>query len=135
MNISKVGEQIKEFNTHNQEGKEVKLSDYKGEKLIVPKVDLLYVQASENYVNIYYNKVDSVKYVTFRNTLSAIQQQAPMLHRAHRSYLVNIAAIKHIKGNTQNALIEFHIDGQEVPLSKSHYHSIKSACDIQPKKY
>ena len=35
MNISKVGEQIKEFNTHNQEGKEVKLSDYKGEKVIV----------------------------------------------------------------------------------------------------
>ena len=31
MNISKVGEQIKEFNTHNQEGKEVKLSDFKGE--------------------------------------------------------------------------------------------------------
>ena len=35
MNISKVGEQIKEFNTHNQEGKEVRLSDYKGQKLIV----------------------------------------------------------------------------------------------------
>lgn len=35
MNISKVGEQIKEFNTLNQEGKEVRLSDFKGQKLIV----------------------------------------------------------------------------------------------------
>lgn len=35
MNISKVGEQIKEFNTLNQEGQEVRLSDFNGQKLIV----------------------------------------------------------------------------------------------------
>lgn len=104
----------------------------KNEKITIMKEALLFVKASENYVNIYYTENDLVRHKTFRNTLAAINIQAPFLQKAHRSYLVNISTIKRVNGNSQNGKIEFHINGLEIPLSKSYYKTIKSALAIQP---
>lgn len=105
----------------------------KGEVITINKDDLLYVQAAENYVNFYYLQGGEVKYKTFRNTLSAISKQAPFLQKSHRSYLVNVGSIKDVKGNSQNAKIEFLAEGLHIPLSKSFYKNIKSALVDQPK--
>ena len=102
----------------------------KGEKLKIQKEAILFVKASENYIKIFYLKNNSIQYKTFRNTLTAIKKQAPFLCNSHRSYLVNISKIKTIKGNSQNAKIEFHHDGLNIPLSKSYYKTIKSALGI-----
>lgn len=98
----------------------------KDEKLKVRKEAVLIVKASENYVDIYYAEDNSVRHITFRNTLTAISQHAPFLNRSHRSYLVNIANIKTVTGNSQNARIVFHSNDLEIPLSKSYYKNIKS---------
>lgn len=99
----------------------------KDEKIMIQKTEVLFVKASENYVEIFYSKKDTIQHKTFRNTLSAINLQAPFLIQCHRSYLVNLTTIKSVKGNSQNAKIEFHYDGLNIPLSKSYYNSIKSA--------
>ncbi|MEL6943272.1 MAG: LytTR family DNA-binding domain-containing protein, partial [Bacteroidota bacterium] len=119
-----------EFITPDSLGEVEIYGSNKNEKISITKESLLFVKASENYVNIYYGENGEVQHKTFRNTLAAINTQVPFLQKAHRSYLVNIAAIKRINGNSQNAKIEFHQDGLEIPLSKSYYKTIKSALAI-----
>ncbi len=102
----------------------------KDEQIAIVKEALLFIKASENYVDIYYTKNDTVQHKTFRNTLTGVSKQVPFLRKSHRSYLVNISAIKMIKGNSQNAKIAFQYSDLEVPLSKSYYKSIKLALGI-----
>ena len=99
----------------------------KGEHIRIPKETLLFVKASENYVEIYYTKNNAPSHETFRNTLSAINTQAPFLRQCHRSYLVNLTNIKSVQGNSQNAKINFHHHDLSIPLSKSYYNAVKSA--------
>ncbi len=101
----------------------------KGEKLKVKEVQILFVKSSENYVEIFFEKDGNIKQTIFRNTLSAINEQAPFLMYCHRSYLVNTGNIKQIKGNSQNAKIKFDYD-LEIPLSNTHYKNIKTAVSV-----
>lgn len=102
----------------------------KNEKITMHEDELLFIKASENYVNIHYIENGIIQHKTFRNTLTSIHQQAPFLMKSHRSYLVNISAIKTIKGNSQNAKIELHHYNLDLPLSKSYYKTIKSVLSI-----
>ncbi len=101
-----------------------------GEKIVIQKEALLFVKASENYVEIYHEKDKVVQHETFRNTLTAINDQAPFLRQCHRSYLVNISKVRTVNGNSQNAKIKFSKSSLEIPLSKSYYKIIKSALSV-----
>ena len=63
---------------------------------------------------------------TFRQTLSNVCEQLPFLEKCHRSYLVNMSAVKEISGNSQAAKISFMVSEKEIPLSKTYYKHIKS---------
>ncbi|MEM9076956.1 MAG: LytTR family DNA-binding domain-containing protein [Bacteroidota bacterium] len=102
----------------------------KGERLKIQRHKLLFVKSLENYVEIFYEKDQSVQQNTFRNTLTAVAEQAPFLSHCHRSYLVNVSSIKRIKGNSQNAKIEFHYGDMMIPLSATHYKNIKSSISV-----
>lgn len=102
----------------------------KGEKIIIQKHEVLFVRASENYIDIYYRSNYSTLRETFRNTLTEIKKQAPFLHQCHRSYLVNASAIKAINGNSQNAKIKLNHYVLDIPLSKSYYKTLKLALNI-----
>ncbi|NQY30631.1 MAG: LytTR family transcriptional regulator [Flavobacteriaceae bacterium] len=99
----------------------------KNEKLKLHKKELLYIQAVENYIEIFF--VDRDKKLlskTFRQTLSKVHEQVSFLEKCHRSYLVNINNIKEIQGNSQSAKIYFQHVEKKIPLSKTLYKSIKS---------
>ncbi len=99
----------------------------KNEILKLEKEALLFVRAVENYVEIcFIDKNKKVISKTFRQTLSNICEQAPFLEKCHRSYLVNITAIKEISGNSQGAKISFQTGEKEIPLSKTYYKHIKN---------
>lgn len=105
------------------------LGTNRGERIKIQKQKLLCVKSSENYVEIFYIQNNSAQHTIFRNTLTTIKEQAPFLQYCHRSYLVNTSNIKQIKGNSQNAKIEFHY-GVEIPLSSTYYKKVKSALSI-----
>ncbi|MEO0572703.1 MAG: LytTR family DNA-binding domain-containing protein [Bacteroidota bacterium] len=107
---------------------EIELSGVnKGEKMVIQKKQLLFVKSSENYVEIFYDKNEGIQNETYRNTLGAIKKQVPFMKQCHRSYLVNVANIKSITGNSQNARIKFQYDNLDVPLSNTFYKSVKSS--------
>lgn len=83
-------------------------AENKLEKIIFNEI--LFVEAMENYVAIY---VNDRKIVT-HSTLKMIQEVLPSKQfiQPHKSYLVNIHAIKAIEGNM------LHVQQYEVPISK-----------------
>jgi len=99
----------------------------KNEHLELQKNTLLYVQAEENYINIYFIDTNNeIQSKTFRQTLSEVHGQISFLQKCHRSYLVNIKNIQEISGNSQNAKIRFSQTEHKIPLSKTYYKDIKN---------
>jgi len=99
----------------------------KNEKLKLQKNELLYIQAVENYIEIFFVDRDhKLLSKTFRQTLSKVHEQVSFLEKCHRSYLVNINNIKEIRGNSQSAKIYFQNVEKKIPLSKTLYKSIKN---------
>lgn len=72
--------------------------------------DILFVGALENYVAIY----TAEKKLITHSTLKAMQENLPAgrFIQPHKSYLVNIASIRSIEGNT------LHVGKFQVPISK-----------------
>lgn len=72
--------------------------------------DILFVEAMENYVAIYTGE----KKLITHSTLKLMQQNLPASRfiQPHKSYLVNIDAIKSIEGNI------LHVDKFQIPISK-----------------
>ncbi|MDF3026623.1 MAG: LytTr DNA-binding region [Fluviicola sp.] len=105
----------------------VLIGENKNEVLTMDKDDLLFVKAVENYVEVcLMDKNKKIISVTFRQTLSNVCEQLPFLEQCHRSYLVNINAVKEIIGNSQGAKIAFVVGEKEIPLSKTFYKQIKA---------
>lgn len=105
----------------------VLIGENKNEILQIEKGELLFVKAVENYVEICFtDKSNNVVSKTFRQTLSNVCQQLPFLEKCHRSYLVNIDAVKEIAGNSQAAKIVFTVGEKEIPLSKTYFKHIKN---------
>jgi LytTr DNA-binding domain-containing protein len=103
------------------------IGENRNEILRMEKADLLFIRAVENYVEIcFIDKNKKIVSKTFRQTLSNVCDQLPFLEKCHRSYLVNIGAIKEITGNSQGAKISFTVGEKEIPLSKTHYKHIKN---------
>ena len=70
----------------------------------VALADLLYIQAEENYVQVYY-KGEKPGRVLLRSSLTRIERQLrpfyPRLFRCHRAFIVNTAQIARVEGNAQ----------------------------------
>ncbi len=99
----------------------------KNEHLELQQSALLYIQAEENYISIYFiNTNKEVQSKTFRQTLSEVYEQVSFLQKCHRSYLVNINNIREVLGNSQSAKICFLHTENKIPLSKTYYKHIKN---------
>tara|TARA_B110001454_G_C12658667_1_gene408579 strand:- start:368 stop:727 length:360 start_codon:yes stop_codon:yes gene_type:complete len=108
------------------------IGENKNETLKLNKKDLLYIKAVENYIDIFFiDSNNTIKFRTFRQTLSKTNKQLPFLEKCHRSYLLNIEKIEKITGNSQNAKISFSNIEQTIPLSKTYYTKIKSKLIVE----
>lgn len=99
----------------------------KNEQVELKRNELLYIQAVENYIELFF--IDSDQKLSskiFRQTLSKVQDQVPFLEKCHRSYLVNMEKIQAIEGNSQRARIAFLESETKIPLSKTCYKKVKS---------
>ncbi|MBU2929051.1 LytTR family DNA-binding domain-containing protein [Winogradskyella psychrotolerans] len=87
--------------------------------------DLICVQSSDNYIEVFYLSGSSLKKTLIRNKLSTIDHEFPELIRAHRSYLINPFHFQRWK--TENGklfvILNHHV---EVPISKTYKDHIKT---------
>lgn len=106
-------------------------SDEKGTmRLSLKFIDLLYLQAADNYVTIVYGNKDKLAKYMLRSSLKLIEEEHKLfpLIRCHRSYMVNFDKAKIIRREKDGLRIELdspvHI---EIPVSKTFMEDVFKA--------
>lgn len=102
--------------------------------LEVPLPHLLYIESMQNYVSVCYLKEGKPQRELLRNTLSTIEQLLPAdaFLRCHRSFIVNLQQIEHIKGNAQGLKLHLHqLPNFFVPVSRKYIPILKERMVVQ----
>lgn len=90
--------------------------------LEVPLIDLILLEAADNYIKFYYLKDHQRKTKVLRMQMKVAEASLagiPGFHRCHRSYLVNGQMVEAIHGTAQNYRLQVrHID-EPIPVSRS----------------
>ncbi len=85
--------------------------------------ELLYIESADNYSNIVFYRNNKVNKQLLRGSLKRIESQItfPFIVRCHRSYIVNLKQINHIKGNAQGYRIDFKFElNNTIPVSRNY---------------
>lgn len=84
--------------------------------------DLLYVESADNYCEVVFLKNNAVTKHLIRASLKLLESQIQVsfILRCHRSYIVNLKQVEHIKGNAQGYKIDFKCGSNTVPVSRNY---------------
>ncbi|WKV12141.1 LytR/AlgR family response regulator transcription factor [Marivirga harenae] len=95
---------------------------------IIPTKEIQYLEANDDYVNIYTKEGKFLK----NKTLSYFENhlQAESFVRVHRSYIVKIAEITKIEAYKKDSHLVILTSGEKIPVSKTGYPKLKSALGI-----
>ncbi len=92
-------------------------------RLTINSGDLLYLKASDNYVDIIYRSGEKTKTYVLRNTLKKLEGSLgglPLL-RCHRSYMVNVTSVKILKRDKGKFVLWLDEDGSiTIPVSRGY---------------
>lgn len=121
--------QLKLLESRQQAEEEIKQNSYffydeKNElRLSIKRETLLYIEAADNYVYIWYlNKEQPTKFV-LRNTLKSIETtlRDTSVIRCHRSYMVNFEQVKVLRKGKEGIYLELAIEKvPDIPISKTY---------------
>lgn len=93
------------------------------DKLTIPYTSLLAVQALDNYVNVFWEKSNTLQTTMLRNTLTNISEQLidiSSIYRSHRGWLVNTQRVSQVEGNAQGLKLSVDLIPQPVPVSRAN---------------
>ena len=85
--------------------------------------DILFVESTDNYVTVHTNEEGKLKKVMLRNTMKRLERElgGTLIHRCHRSYMVNFENIKLVKLISANLYIYMDFPEEiRIPVSKSY---------------
>jgi DNA-binding LytR/AlgR family response regulator len=105
------------------------ITDNKKDKFEIDISNLLYIESTGNYIEIFYELNDMVKKTLLRCTIKRIENQLsqyPNLFKCHRAYLVNTSKIVQVKGNSQGLKLLLKNSEVEIPVSRSLSNGLKS---------
>lgn len=107
------------------------LDENKAMKLVVTAESLLYIVASDNYVDIHYMSNGRITKYSLRNSMRSIEELCMQnnLIRCHRSYIVNLKKIKIIqKDRSEGLFAELDTTGSpHIPISKKYADQVVKA--------
>jgi hypothetical protein len=93
----------------------------------VKNENLLYLEAADNYVNVYYLNKEKVNSFMLRNSLKNMEElfKGSEIIRCHRSYMVNFDKIKVIRKDKDGLKLEFDLSQiLDIPVSKSYAENV-----------
>jgi hypothetical protein len=103
---------------------------YEGLRLFLN--DLICIQSSDNYIEVFYLSGNQLKKSLIRNKLSVIADEFPELLRTHRSFIIN--PFHFLQWKTEKGklfvLLFHHI---EVPVSKTYQNEVKTVLNSTTK--
>lgn len=111
----------------------VNLYDYNGTlKLTINSDSLYYMESQDNYVKIYYENQGKLQSYMLRCRTKTIEENLAdtSMVRCHRSYMVNVVNINHIKkGGKARYIVLTHNDIKPIPVSKSYFKNLVEKID------
>ncbi|HEX2934593.1 MAG TPA: LytTR family DNA-binding domain-containing protein [Bacteroidales bacterium] len=96
-------------------------------RLSVKKENLLYLESSDNYVNIYYQHKEKISKFLLRNTMKKMEElfQNSEIIRCHRSYMVNFEKVKIIRKDKEGLQLELDLQSAiDIPVSRSYIEKV-----------
>jgi hypothetical protein len=115
----------------SQEFREKKMITFRDEteklRFSIKSADILYVESTDNYVTVYTMEKGKVKKIMLRNTMKRLEKEleGTLIHRCHRSYMVNFENIKLVKLISTNLYI--YLDSPEeirIPVSRTYAENV-----------
>ena len=91
---------------------------------------LLYLEASDNYVSIYYLNKEKVSRFMLRNTLKNLEEdlKGTEMVRCHRSYMVNYEKVKIIRREKEGIRLELDLPSAiDLPVTKTYMENVMKA--------
>ena len=111
----------------------VNLYDYNGTlKLTINSDSLYYIESQDNYVKIYYENQEKLLSYMLRCRTKAIEENLAdtSMVRCHRSFMVNVMKINHIKkGGKARYIVLNNNDIKPIPVSKSYFKNLIEKID------
>lgn len=111
----------------------VNLFDYNGTlKLTINSESLYYMESQDNYVKIYYENHDKLHSYMLRSRTKTIEENLAdtSMVRCHRSYMVNVMKINHIKkGGKARYIVLSNNEIKPIPVSKSYFKNLVEKID------
>ncbi|MBA6255301.1 LytTR family transcriptional regulator [Colwellia sp. MB3u-28] len=111
------------------------IGENKGDKLQITLSQLLFIKSADNYCELAILKDSKVCHHLLRSSLTSILKQLPensLVHRCHRSYVVNVALIELSTGNAGGLKLVMKPIGLTVPVSRTYVETIKQALSLVP---
>jgi len=100
----------------------------KKEEVSLLKEELLFLQASDNYVAIHLNKSGKIQKHMIRATLSQLKDQIndPDILSVHRSFIVILSNVQNLSGKSPNYVLSFEGTEDEVPVSRNKIKEVRA---------
>lgn len=98
-------------------------SENKGEDLALQAHQFRFAQSADNYVEVHFRQGEEEQRRVLRTSLKQLNAQfatQPGLFRCHKSYLVNLDAVRAISGNAQGYRLHFEPPFAPVPVSRQY---------------
>jgi uncharacterized membrane protein len=109
--------------------------DNKNEHLSLRLSQLVCIKAADNYCEITIKTPSSVDKILLRTSLNNLLTQFPTdsnVHRCHRSYAVNLDAVKSYSGNASGLSLTTALPELSIPVSRAYVKDIKSRLSLTP---
>jgi DNA-binding LytR/AlgR family response regulator len=92
------------------------------EKLSVRESELVYIEASSNYMKVYFEQKGKLAYAVIRTTMKKVEElfaKSPVLFRCHRAYIVHLEKIEKVEGNAQGYKLKLAGTEERIPVSRN----------------
>ena len=104
------------------------LADNEKDRFEVELSQLLYIESSGNYIEVFYTKDKLLKSILLRSTLKRTElqlEQHSSVLKCHRAFLINVNKITHVKGNSQGLRLALKYTDTEIPVSRNFSKNLK----------
>jgi hypothetical protein len=103
-------------------------SDSKNQKLEIPASSLICIESQGNYVNTWFLEEGKVARLLIRNTIKEIEKQiadAENLFKCHRAFIINLALIENVRGNSQGYRLQMKYLDREIQVARNYSKSFR----------
>jgi hypothetical protein len=125
---------LKPENLHTQQQTVTLVADNDKDNCQFELSNLLYIESTGNYIEVYLHDGNKLKKVILRSSLKRMEMQLESCNpviKCHRAFLINADNIKEVKGNSQGLRLALRHTEIEIPVSRNFARNLKEKISVK----